>query len=367
MNSLPAVKWFRLFFVFLSLSLGLILSLSLGLSLDLSLLPVFVSECSAQPAKGEVIATLNGEPIYLSEIEENAAFQVYRLRGSIHELLKKEAEGLANRKLLAAEAKKRGISVEALLKKEIDEKVPPLEEKKVDEYIAQHPELTGKGPEGRNRVRTYLSQQALIQRKLDFYASLRGRADFQFLLHPPERPRIQVKTDGRPWRGSPEAPVTLVHFASYSCPLCPESAEKIRRILADFPGKVKWVHRNLFTIQDEKALLAAEVGEAAFEQGRFWEFHERMFSFKGKFEGQKITQTADDIGLNKKDFAEGPKKGRYLLKVKEDLGYAARIGVQGAPVIFVNGLYFSGTFSYEELKGLVQKELERSASLEKRK
>src|SRR3972149_5638400 len=133
MNSLPAVKWFRLFFVFLSLNL----------SLGLSLLSVFVSECPAQPAKGEVIATLNGEPIYLSEIEENAAFQVYRLRGSIHELLKKEAEGLANRKLLAAEAKRRGISVEALLKKELDEKVPPLEEKKVDEYIAHPPELGG--------------------------------------------------------------------------------------------------------------------------------------------------------------------------------------------------------------------------------
>ena len=50
-------------------------------------------------------------------------------------------------------------------------------------------------------------------------------------------------------------------------------------------------------------------------------------------------------------------EGKYLLQVKEDIGYGVRIGIQAAPVIFVNGIYFSGTFPYEELKRLVEREL----------
>jgi hypothetical protein len=46
---------------------------------------------AAGAAQDEVIATLDGRPITLSEIEENAAFQIYRLRGSIYSLLQREA------------------------------------------------------------------------------------------------------------------------------------------------------------------------------------------------------------------------------------------------------------------------------------
>ena len=307
----------------------------------------------------EVIATLNGRPIYLSEVEENAAFQVYRLRGNIYSLLQKETEDLVNQRLLAAEAARQGLSVEALLKKEVNDRVPPLGEKEVDEYLAQHPGEGGKGPDKKTRVRTYLSQRALAQRKIDFIASLRDKADFQFLLKPPERPRLKVKIEGEPWRGDPDAPVTLVHFADFTSRVCADSVEKIKKAMEAFPGKVKWVHRNFFSIHDSKALLAAELGEAAQEEGLFWNFHDRIFARRGDFSGETISQMGSDAGIRKEKFEEGQKKGKYLLRVKEDIGYAARIGVQGAPVIFVNGLYFSGTFPYEDLKALVQKELER--------
>src|SRR5512140_3232363 len=80
----------------------------------------------------EVIATLDGKPITLSEIEENSAFQIYRLRAGIHSLLEKEALEIADRRLLAQEAVRQGLSVEALLKKEVDGKDVPLSEKDVD-------------------------------------------------------------------------------------------------------------------------------------------------------------------------------------------------------------------------------------------
>jgi protein-disulfide isomerase len=319
----------------------------------------------AQSLEPDMIAILNGEPIYLSEIEQNVAFQVYRLRGNIYTLLQRETEEIVNQKLLAVEASRKGLGVGELLKKEVDEKVKPPGEKEVDEYLATHPEDAGKDPQKRNKIRTYLFQKALIQRKLDYMASLREKADYKFLLKPPERPRIKVVIDGEPWQGNLEAPVTLVHFADLTSKVSSESAEKIRKLLTDFPDKVKWVHRNCFRIQDDRALLAAEMGEAALEQGLFWNFHDLMFSKKGDMKMENIRRMADEIGLDKKKFDEGQKKGSYLLKVKEDLGYAAKIGAESPAVIFINGLYFSGTFPYDDLKKLVQQELEQETKTSK--
>ena len=329
-----------------------ILSLSLFFSLEW--------ECLAEQKEDEVIATLNGEAIYLSEIEQNAAFQVYRLKAGIYRLLQRETEELVTQKLLALEAARRGMKVDDLLKKEVDEKLKAPDEKEVDEYLARHPEDLAKDPQRKDKVKTYLYQRALLQRKLDFLGSLREKADVKFLLKPPERPRIKVILEGEPWRGSFDGPITLVHFADLTSNVSLENVEKIRKVFADFPGQIKWVHRNYFSIHDEKGLLAAELGEAAHEQGMFWNFHDRMFAEKAGMKMERIKELAKEIGLDRKRFEEEKKKGRYLLKVKEDLGYAARIGVEGVSVLFVNGLYFSGTFPYEDLKSLVQKELEHN-------
>jgi protein-disulfide isomerase len=310
-------------------------------------------------AADEMIATLNGQPIYLSEIEQNSAFQIWRLRSSIHSLLQSEARQIADGRLLSAEAARQGLTVEALLKKEVDAKVPQLTEKDVDDFITANPDQTGKGPGGRDRLKVYLSQKALIERRLDYLASLRDKADYRFLAMAPERPRIKVETEGAPWRGKAQAPVALVHFANFSSRLCVESAEKIRRVMEEFPGQVRWVHLDFFSIQDPDALYAAEMGQAAVEQGTFWEYHDRMMGLQGRVSREAVNGAAETLKINRSRFEAAQREGKYLLRVKEEIGYGARIGIQAAPVIFVNGIYFSGTFPYEDLKRLVEREMKK--------
>lgn len=320
-----------------------------------SLLPML--SATGVAAADEVIATLDGKPIYLSEIEENAAFQIYRLRSGIHSLLEREAREIADGRLLSAEASRRGLTVETLLRKEVDEKVPKRTEKDVDDYLTEHPEAGTRGPEARDRIRIYLTELAVVQRKLDFMASLREKADFRFLATAPERPRIKVDISGKPSRGAEKAPVVLVHFAHFSSPLCAESAGKIRRVMEEFPGSIRWVHRDFFSIQDPDALYAAEMGQAAFEQGKFWSYHDRLMVLEGQVKRKDVNEVAEILKMDRGRFESGQRAGKYLLQVREDIGYGVRLGIQAAPVIFVNGLYFSGTFPYEDLKRLVEREL----------
>jgi protein-disulfide isomerase len=307
----------------------------------------------------EIIATLNGQPIMLSEAEESVAFQVYRLRGNIYLLLKRETEQIVNLKLLEAEAHRRGLTTDELLQKEVDEKVPPLDEDTVNEHLANLPADAGHNQQKINRVRTYLFQKARSQRKLDFLASLREKSDFKFLLQAPQRPRTKIAIEGEPWRGNPDAPVVLVHFASFTGELSFNSVQMIKKAMAEYPGKIKWIHRNFFRINDEKALSAAQMGEFAHEQKKFWDFHDRIFAFNGHFELDDITRVAADLELNHQQYQNEQKAGRFLLKVKDDIRSAKRAGVTTVPVIFVNGLYFSPTFSYEELRAIINKELNR--------
>jgi hypothetical protein len=67
--------------------------------LSLSLVLGYGSKAFTQSLQPDIVATLNGEPIFLSELEQNVAFQVYRLQGNIYSLLKRETEELVNQKL----------------------------------------------------------------------------------------------------------------------------------------------------------------------------------------------------------------------------------------------------------------------------
>ena len=230
----------------------------------------------------------------------------------------------------------------------------------MDDYLAEHPAEAGKNSQRRLRIRTYLSQKARSQRKLDFFASLRERSNFKFLLEPPQRPRTKIDIKNEPWRGDSEAAVTLIHFASFTDKLSNHSVEMIRKIMAEYPVRIKWVHRNFFRINDERALTTAQMAEAAYEQGKFWDYHVAMFAFGGQFELNDTEQVFNRLGLNQAHNETG-KGDRYLLKVKEDIRVAKRAGVTTVPVIFVNGLYFSPTFPYEELRVLVNNELNRFA------
>ena len=137
----------------------------------------------------------------------------------------------------------------------------------------------------------------------------------------------------------------------------------IKRAMAEYHGKIKWIHRNFFRINDEKALSAAQMGEFAHEQKKFWDFHDRIYAFNGHYNLDDITEVAQDLGLNHQYYQNEQNSGRFLLKVKGDIRSANRAGVTTVPVIFVNGLYFSPTFSYEELRAMINKELNRGVGL----
>ncbi len=304
------------------------------------------------------VATLEGQPITREQVEVRAANKLYRLRWEIYDTLKTEAQALVDERLLAKEAKSRGITVDELLRAEIKQKSAAPTDEQVDAYIKENKVMARPGEDVRARIVAYLTDRASIQRRLDFLEELRKKAHYEFLVQPPQRPRAHLSVEGCPARGNADAPVTIIHFASFSCEHCADSARKIQRLTEEFPGMIKWVHRDFLNIFDERGLRAAEAAKTAQAQGKFWEFHDHIYSFSGDFTDNDLDKILRGVGVDPSEYEKAHKEATYILAIKRDIEEGAAAGVAGVPAVFINGRYVSGTFPYERLREMVEEELQ---------
>jgi protein-disulfide isomerase len=99
---------------------------------------------------------------------------------------------------------------------------------------------------------------------------------------------------------------------------------------------VKIAYKHLPLRSHEMAMPAALASMAANEQGKFWEYHDRLFA-ETKIVPASIDKIATEVGLDMDQFKADMKSQRLQLVVAGDVSDAGRLGVTGTPTIFVNG------------------------------
>lgn len=107
------------------------------------------------------------------------------------------------------------------------------------------------------------------------------------------------------------------------------------------------------------ATLAAVAALAAHQQGKFWQYHDKLFKNQPKIQKQFLGQYADELGLNMKDFQESLRAMRGKELIDADIAEAKTLGVTGTPGFFVNGRFLNGAKPYEEFAKLIDAELTR--------
>jgi protein-disulfide isomerase len=175
-----------------------------------------------------------------------------------------------------------------------------------------------------------------------------------------------VVATAEPTKGSLEAPVTIEEFSEFYCPYCARFVfNTLPEIVENYvkKGLVKFVFRN-FPVHGEPAILAALAGECAHEQGRFWEYHDRLFTATSKeyrqLDAPGLVNLAGDLGLDTAAFRECLSSGRYRANLEEDIAEGQRLGVGGTPTFFINGRKLVGAQPFERFKQIIEEELERS-------
>ena len=109
----------------------------------------------------------------------------------------------------------------------------------------------------------------------------------------------------------------------------------------------------------KNAMGAALASEAARSQGKFWEYHDKLFANQSKLEVADLKQYAKELGLDtarfEKDLVDLEKKKR----VDDDMAEARAVGVTGTPGFFVNGRFLNGAKPFDEFARVIDAELTR--------
>ncbi len=155
-------------------------------------------------------------------------------------------------------------------------------------------------------------------------------------------------------RGEFKAPITFVEFSDFECPFCERHYPTLKKILSDNAGKVRLVYKHFPLSFHADAQKAAEASECADEQGKFWEYHDKLFDNQpGGYSIAKFKQWADDLNLNTAPFNDCLDSGKYAQKVQADFDEGQRKGVNGTPATFVNGQLVSGALPYEAFQQII--------------
>jgi protein-disulfide isomerase len=318
-----------------------------------------VAAAGAQSTAIEPLAEVNGEVITAEELNRSLGTKLSKLEEQIYDLKRQELDSLIARRLLAQEAAKRGVSVPALLDAEVTAKLELVTEKEIEDfYQANKSRMRGDDTDIRQKIRAFLQQQKLNARREAFVESLRSEGRVVVRLQPPAAIRVQVSTEGAPVRGAADAPVTIVEFSDFECPFCKQTNPTLKQLLERYPGKVRLAYRDfpLDSIHPQ-ARRAAEAARCAQDQGKFWEYHDVLFTQSPQLALEDLRRYAGQVGLDVTKFDGCLAAGVHKAAVQRDLDEGNRLGVTGTPAFFINGRTLTGAQPLEAFTRLIEQEL----------
>lgn len=166
----------------------------------------------------------------------------------------------------------------------------------------------------------------------------------------------------RAYKGSLNAPITIVEYADFQCPYCVRGFNVMQRVLETYNGKVRLLFKNLPLPMHPLAVPAAKRYEAIAMQDKTKasQYHDELFKNAEKLnaEGEKFLdavakQLKVDMARMKKDMESPALKARMESDAKE----AEKFGISGTPGYIVDGVSVRGAYPFETFQKIIDRKL----------
>jgi len=161
-------------------------------------------------------------------------------------------------------------------------------------------------------------------------------------------------TSPRPVDGNASSAVVLQEFSDFQCPACGAAYPVVKGLVQTYGDKLRFEYKHFpLTKIHVNAYQAALASECANDQGKFWEYHDKLFENQTKLSTADEKQYAQDLGLDTTKFNACLDTRAKKSVVDADVSEGNSKKVQGTPTFFLNGkmLQFS---SYTELESAVR-------------
>jgi protein-disulfide isomerase len=161
--------------------------------------------------------------------------------------------------------------------------------------------------------------------------------------------------------------VTVEEYSDFQCPYCARAAQTMdpkieEEYVAD--GRVKLVFHHHALIGQE-SVWAAEASECANEQGRFWDYHDKLFENQdgenqGAFAIDNLKRFAEELGLDTQTFNLCLDSHKYQALVRAETEDALKKGIASTPTFVIGDQTVDGPGSYDALKKVIEAELRKN-------
>jgi protein-disulfide isomerase len=182
-----------------------------------------------------------------------------------------------------------------------------------------------------------------------FYVSKDGKYLFRGEMSdmrkdPLAETRALIQMKDAPSMGDANAPVTLVEYSDFECPVCRNLHDALRGLLPNYTGKVRVVFKD-FPIEQIHpwARTAAIAGRCAYQQDpkAFWKMYDLIYDNQEVISAAnawtKVSDYAAQSGLNAETFKACMASPEAADAVNTSRANGVQVEVNSTPTIFVNG------------------------------
>jgi len=311
----------------------------------------------------EILALIGNEKITLADVRarnqselDQLELQYQRVK---HRIVENALNEILRERVLLAEARKQGRTLDQLLEAEAGRSLEPNDVEVAGWFSENKERVGGRTLEQvRSQVAAYLREEHRKSATEKLEQRLYKQRQVSINLEPF---RVVLNNSAAPVLGRRDAAVTLVEFADFQCPFCGQFHSTLARLEKQFGDKLAVVYRQFPLTQIHPfAFKAAEASLCANEQAKFWQLHDLMYQEQAKLTVSDLKDKARRIGVDQKRFDSCLDSGKYVEQVQNDFKEGSRVGVTGTPALFVNGIAVEGgAVAYEKVAEAIQKELDR--------
>ncbi len=215
-------------------------------------------------------------------------------------------------------------------------KITPEIERQVLEIIRRHPEVVIES------VQKYAAEQEKKEKAAQAAAIQKLRQNTAALI------------GDSPTTGAADRRIVLVEFSDFQCTFCAQAHINIKKFMEKHQDQVTLVYKHFpLTQVHPEALPAAQAAWAANKQGKFWEYHDELFSHQKQLGEAFYVATAQKLKLNLVKFNADRQAADQ--PIVQDFSLGRKLGVNGTPSFVMNGEFLSGVVTVAELEKVLAK------------
>lgn len=209
----------------------------------------------------------------------------------------------------------------------------------IKQYILKNPEVLMES------VNSYRSNQEKASAD-NAIQSLKQNSDYLY------------KNSAMPDVGNKKADITVVEFFDYNCGYCKQGYEAVQKSL-DTDKNIRFVFVD-FPILSESSHLASVYALAAHKQGKYFELHKALMTFKGPKTEESILALAKTAGLDVAKLQADTKDPAIEATLKKNMDLAQKLAINGTPAFIIGDQIIRGYVPFEAMKTIVTDERKKA-------